>query len=42
MTSGPMTDIALLDSSGIEAQDMSMQPPIVAKASRMAAKSIYI
>lgn len=29
MTAGPATDIALLDSSEIEAEDMSMQPPIL-------------
>lgn len=29
MTAGPVTDIALLDSSEIEAEDMSMQPPIL-------------
>lgn len=29
MTIGPVTDIALLDSSRIEAEDMSMQPPIL-------------
>lgn len=29
MTAGPDTDIALLDSSEIEAEDMSMQPPIL-------------
>ena len=29
MAFGPMTDIALLDSSEIEAEDMSMQPPIL-------------
>lgn len=29
MTAGPVTDIALLDSSEIEAEDLSMQPPIL-------------
>lgn len=29
MTAGPVTDIALLDSSEIEPEDMSMQPPIL-------------
>jgi hypothetical protein len=29
MTAGPVTDITLLDSSEIEAEDMSMQPPIL-------------
>lgn len=29
MTAGPATDIALLDSSEIEAENMSMQPPIL-------------
>ncbi|SEH59236.1 hypothetical protein [Paracoccus alkenifer] len=29
MTAGPVTDIALLDSSEIETEDMSMQPPIL-------------
>ena len=29
MTAGPVTDIALLDSSEIESEDMSMQPPIL-------------
>jgi hypothetical protein len=29
MTAGPATDIALLDGSEIEAEDMSMQPPIL-------------
>lgn len=29
MTAGPATDIALLDNSEIEAEDMSMQPPIL-------------
>lgn len=29
MTAGPATDIALLDSSEIGAEDMSMQPPIL-------------
>ena len=29
MTAGPATDIALLDISEVEAEDMSMQPPIL-------------
>lgn len=29
MTAGPVTDIALIDSSELEAEDMSMQPPIL-------------
>lgn len=29
MTAGPVTDIALVDSSETEAEDMSMQPPIL-------------
>jgi hypothetical protein len=29
MTAGPVTDIALLDSSDIEAEDISVQPPIL-------------
>ena len=29
MTAGPATDIALLDNTEIEAEDMSMQPPIL-------------
>ena len=29
MTAGPVTDIALLDSSQIKAEDMPMQPPIL-------------
>lgn len=29
MAIGPVTDIALLDSSEIEAEDMSMQPQIL-------------